>query len=169
MIAITTEDANQLVQAILNMPLQNGFYYREIGMFDFGFGNKIGFNQSEIDGKRCVHEYALHVICEYDVVWKNGQRCVKRFNWDTELSAFHAVVSDIVGLVVKRITIDEKIELQKAVVSKAKDKYDAELDKLNMLMQKREESRRKELMNAFMKSSKSYDEIMTFLSEEADK
>ena len=69
----------------------------------------------------------------------------------------------------KRITIDEKIELQKAVVSKAKDKYDAELDKLNMLMQKREESRRKELMNAFMKSSKSYDEIMTFLSEEADK
>lgn len=111
MIAITTEDANQLVQAILNMPLQYGFFYREIGMFDFGFGNKIGFTQSEIDVKRCVHEYALHVICEYDVVWKNGQRCVKRFNWDTELSAFHAVVSDIVGLVVKRITIDEANKL----------------------------------------------------------
>ena len=67
----------------------------------------------------------------------------------------------------KRITIDEKIELQKAAVSKAKDKYDAELDKLNMLMQKREESRRKELMDAFMKSSRTYDEIMAFLSEEA--
>ena len=67
----------------------------------------------------------------------------------------------------KRITIDEKIELQKAVVSKAKDKYDAELDKLNMLMQKREEVRRKELLDAFVKSSKTYDEIMAFLSEEA--
>lgn len=66
----------------------------------------------------------------------------------------------------KRITIDEKIELQKAVVSKAKDKYEAALDELNRLMQKREEVRRKELMDAFMRSSKSYDEIMKFLSEE---
>ena len=31
-------------------------------------------------------------------------------------------------------------------------------------MQKREELRRKELMDAFMKSNKSYDEIMTFLA-----
>lgn len=66
----------------------------------------------------------------------------------------------------KRITIDEKIELQKVVVSKAKDRYDAALDELNRLMQKREEVRRKELMDAFMRSSKSYDEIMKFLSEE---
>lgn len=64
----------------------------------------------------------------------------------------------------KRITIDEKIELQKGTVSKAKDKYDAELDKLNMLMQKREETCRKELMDAFIKSSKTYDEIMTLLA-----
>jgi len=64
----------------------------------------------------------------------------------------------------KRITIDEKIELQKAAVSKAKDKYDKELEELNKLMQKREELRRKELMDAFMKSNKSYDEIMTFLA-----
>lgn len=68
----------------------------------------------------------------------------------------------------KRITIDEKIELQKAVVSKAKDKYDAELDKLNALMQKREESRRKELLDAFMKSSKTYDEIMEFLNADGE-
>ena len=46
----------------------------------------------------------------------------------------------------KRTTIDEKIELQKDVVSKAKDKYEAALDELNRLMQKREEARRKELM-----------------------
>ena len=64
----------------------------------------------------------------------------------------------------KRITIDEKIELQKSAVSKAKDKYDKELEELNKLMQKREELRRKELMDAFIKSSKTYDEIMTFLA-----
>lgn len=66
----------------------------------------------------------------------------------------------------KRTTIDEKIELQKDVVSKAKDKYEAALDELNRLMQKRDEARRKELMDAFMKSSRTYDEVMEFLSEE---
>ncbi|MGN0672256.1 MAG: hypothetical protein ACI4KE_06440 [Anaerovoracaceae bacterium] len=66
----------------------------------------------------------------------------------------------------KRITIDEKIEFQKDVVSKAKDKYEAALDELNRLMQKRDEARRKELMDAFMKSSRTYDEVMEFLSEE---
>ena len=40
----------------------------------------------------------------------------------------------------KRTTIDEKIELQKDVVSKAKDKYEAALDELNRLMQKRDEA-----------------------------
>lgn len=68
----------------------------------------------------------------------------------------------------KRLTIDEKIELQKEVVSKAKDKYDAMIEELNKLMQKREEIRRKELMAAFIKSDKTYDEIMKFLSGEGD-
>lgn len=68
----------------------------------------------------------------------------------------------------KRLTIDEKIELQKEVVSKAKDKYDAMIEELNKLMQKREEIRRKELMDAFIKSDKTYDEIMKFLSGEGD-
>ena len=68
----------------------------------------------------------------------------------------------------KRLTIDKKIELQKEVVSKAKDKYDAMIEELNKLMQKREEIRRKELMDAFIKSDKTYDEIMKFLSGEED-
>ena len=63
----------------------------------------------------------------------------------------------------RRITIDEKIERQKEVVSKIKDKYDAALDELEKLMQKREELRRKELMDAFVKSDRTYDEIMEFL------
>ena len=62
-----------------------------------------------------------------------------------------------------RITIEEKIEKQKAVVSKAKDKYDAALSELEKLMSKRDELRRKELMEAFMKSNRTYDEIMEFL------
>jgi len=60
-----------------------------------------------------------------------------------------------------RITIDEKIEKQKEVVSK--DKYEAALGELEKLMSKRDELRRNELMEAFMKSNRTYEEIMEFL------
>lgn len=71
-------------------------------------------------------------------------------------------------MVRRKITIDEKIERQKEAVSRAKDKYDTSIEELNKLMQKRDELRRKELMDAFMKSDKTYDEIMEFLSGEKD-
>ena len=39
----------------------------------------------------------------------------------------------------RSIPIEEKIETQKELVSKAKDRYEAELDKLEKLMRKRDE------------------------------
>ena len=44
----------------------------------------------------------------------------------------------------RSISIEEKIEAQKELVSKAKDRYEAELDKLEKLMRKRDELRSKE-------------------------
>jgi|BioPla2DNA2_1021312.scaffolds.fasta_scaffold167377_2 chromosome segregation ATPase len=64
----------------------------------------------------------------------------------------------------RSIPIEEKIEIQKEQVSKAKDKYDAELDKLEKLMRKRDELRSKELMEAFANSERSFEEVMKFLS-----
>ena len=67
-----------------------------------------------------------------------------------------------------RRSIEENIENQKEVVSKAKDKYEAALSELEKLMSKRDELRRKELMEAFMKSSRTYDEILEFLAGDGD-
>ena len=39
----------------------------------------------------------------------------------------------------RKINIDDKIEQQKLVVSKAKDRYEAELEQLNQLIKKRDE------------------------------
>ena len=64
----------------------------------------------------------------------------------------------------KRITIDEKIERQKEVVFRLKDKYDAALAELDRLQQKRIELQSKELMKAIEKSGRSYEEILAFLS-----
>ena len=71
----------------------------------------------------------------------------------------------------RSIPIEEKIESQKELVSKAKDRYEAELDKLEKLMRKRDELRSKELMEAFANSERSFEDVMRFLTtseEETD-
>lgn len=65
-----------------------------------------------------------------------------------------------------RTSIDEKIELQKQAVSKAKDRYDAAVAELEKLMKKRDELRNRELIAAITSSHKSFDEIMAFLQED---
>ncbi len=71
----------------------------------------------------------------------------------------------------RSIPIEEKIEAQKEPVSKAKDRYEAEVDKLEKLMRKRDELRSRELMEAFANSERSFEEVMRFLrysEEETD-
>ena len=64
----------------------------------------------------------------------------------------------------RKLRIDEKIEQQKLAVSKAKDRYEAELEELNQLMKKRDELRNKELLQAIEQSKRSFEEIMDFFS-----
>lgn len=62
------------------------------------------------------------------------------------------------------IAIEEKIEKQTEEVTKAKKKYELEVDKLNTLIEKKKEMESRELLEAFSKSSRSYKEIMDFLT-----
>lgn len=63
----------------------------------------------------------------------------------------------------KVISIDNKINEQKQIVSKAKAKYESELATLNDLMKKRDEIRNKQLMEAIASSNRSFDDIMEFI------
>ena len=65
------------------------------------------------------------------------------------------------------ITIDEEIIKQEAQVSKSKAKYDADVKKLKDLYAKKDEMKKKELLAAVEKSSKTYEEILRFLQGEA--
>ena len=67
-----------------------------------------------------------------------------------------------------QIGIDEKIERQKQVVSHVKDKYDAELAKLEALMKKRRELQKKELIDAFETSDRTLAEILEFLKDRTE-
>lgn len=68
----------------------------------------------------------------------------------------------------RKISIDEKIEKAKKNVTQAKERYDAAVAELEKLMTKKQELQNKELFDAVVKSSKSYEEIMAFLSEKED-
>ena len=68
-------------------------------------------------------------------------------------------------------TLDEKIELQKNVLEKAKVKYEAEKESLAELIKLRNEMRKEEIMEAVIKSNHSYAEILAYIrgeSEEGD-
>ena len=66
-----------------------------------------------------------------------------------------------------RRSLDERIEEQKQVVSKAREHYEAEVNKLEQMMNKRDELQKKEPMKAVEDSSRSFEEIMQFLQGDA--
>ena len=65
-------------------------------------------------------------------------------------------------------TLDTKIEQQKAVLEKAKARYEAEKETLADLIKLRNEMRKEELMEAVIKSDHSYAEIMAFIKGTAN-
>ncbi len=66
----------------------------------------------------------------------------------------------------RTITIDEKIERARKEVIKAKEKYDAAVNELKEQQERKKEIQSKELIAAFQESSRSYEEIMSFLKSE---
>ena len=60
-------------------------------------------------------------------------------------------------------SLDAKIEQQKAVMEKAKLRYEAEKEALAELIKLRNEIRKDELMAAVIQSEHSYEEIMAFI------
>ena len=65
-------------------------------------------------------------------------------------------------------TLDEKNELQKNFLEKAKVKYEAEKESLAELIKLRNEMRKEEIMEAVMKSKHTYAEIMAYIKGESE-
>lgn len=65
-------------------------------------------------------------------------------------------------------SLDERIEIQKVALEKAKAKYESEKETLAELMKLRNEMRKEEIMEAVIKSNHSYAEIMAFIKGEVE-
>lgn len=66
------------------------------------------------------------------------------------------------------ISIDEKIEKAQQNFEKARINYDAAAKELEDLMAKKKAMQNEELLRLFTKSGKSFEEIKTFLTGEAE-
>ncbi len=60
-------------------------------------------------------------------------------------------------------SIDSEIAKTQEMLAKAKSRYDSLAKELKTLMDKKREMQSQEIMTAFIKSGKSYSEIMNFL------
>ena len=63
----------------------------------------------------------------------------------------------------QRISIEGKIEKAQEKVVRSKERHDAAVAELRQLMAKKDAMIKGELMDAFAKSDKSFDEILEFL------
>ncbi|MCI6535020.1 MAG: hypothetical protein MR444_09520 [Lachnospiraceae bacterium] len=63
--------------------------------------------------------------------------------------------------------MNQQIEVAEAEVIKAKKKYDEATDKLKSLLDKKKALQTEELMNAVMKSSRSYEEILRYIQSDS--
>ena len=60
-------------------------------------------------------------------------------------------------------TIEDRIKKAETVLVKAKERYDAALANLNRLVKKKKDMESRELMQAYEKSDRSIEEVLTFL------
>ena len=65
-------------------------------------------------------------------------------------------------------TMEEQIQKAQEKVIKTKTAYDAAVESLQKLLDKRDAQRKDELWNAIIKSSKSYEEILIYVAEGSD-
>ena len=63
--------------------------------------------------------------------------------------------------------VNQQIEAAEAEVIKSKKKYDEATDKLKSLLDKKKALQTEELMNAVMKSSRSYEEILSYIQSDS--
>lgn len=68
----------------------------------------------------------------------------------------------------RTVTLDEKIEKAEAAVAAAKVKYDAAVDELAKLVEKRKQQDDKKVLSAYHTGNKTADEIVAFIQSGAE-
>jgi len=75
-------------------------------LYDFGFGE-----EREMEDKRMLPPYILHVLCRFKIIHKDGSTKVQICHEDTTPNVFNKKIEPLIGLSVKRVGLSDKNDL----------------------------------------------------------
>lgn len=103
-------EAEEFVQNLVGKSLKYGQKFGDTELYDLGFGpeREIEFWDGE---KRILPEYILHIMCDFDIVWRNGINRVDEYDGNTPGEEFATDIKKLIGLDVLKVELREKNDL----------------------------------------------------------
>ncbi len=99
----------EYLQTLVEQPLCYGIKSPDMDLYDFGFGDTVTIDCNGKTRDVCIH--ILHVQCRFEVIWRNGERCIDIYDEDTSAESFSTDVIPLIGLKVKRVALSDKNDL----------------------------------------------------------
>ncbi len=104
------EKAVSFLQTLVDQPLCYGIKSPDTELYDFGFGPLTEVTDRK-GKKREICTYILHALCQFKVIWRNGECRVDKYYEDTPCEIFHSEFQRFIGLKVKRVALSDKNDL----------------------------------------------------------
>lgn len=107
---ITREEAQKKLEKLLGLPLEYAGKSPDTELYLFEFGNvPINDNISRPAQKRFI--FALHVLCRFKVIWRNGKKATDTYYEDTSSERFASAANQLIGKTIARIGLSDKNDL----------------------------------------------------------
>lgn len=100
------EKALKYLQTLVDKPLCYGIKSPDMELYGFGFGEWVSVpGKNNQMHRKCTH--IIHVLCNFEVIWRNGRKQVDKYYDDTPHEKFHLEIQKLLGLTVKRVGLGE--------------------------------------------------------------
>jgi len=96
---------------IVNLKLHYAIKSPGLDLYDFGFGDddQASARQDTLPAESCT--CFIHAVCRVDVIWRNKERRVDRYDRDTPCEIFHSEIRQLTGLRVRKAVLRDKNDL----------------------------------------------------------
>ena len=100
-------EAEEFVQNLVGKSLKYGQKFGDTELYDLGFGpeREIEYHDGE---KRILPEYILHIMCDFDIVWRNGIKRVDEYDGNTPGEEFATDIKKLIGMDVLKVELRDK-------------------------------------------------------------
>lgn len=104
------QSAIEFLHKLTGRPLLYALKSPDTELYDFGFGELIEVTNRRGQRKK-VGTLTLHVLCRFELIWRNDERRVDIYYEDTPCDKFHSEVQHLLGQKVWRVALSDKNDL----------------------------------------------------------